>query len=217
MVTLISHTGIEVNDLMHSDSVSYGLLQTIGGLIYLPLAGKYIKIMRQKTSFELAMYFALDMNPYVPEEPDEVTQLCWKGCCTAILFIATLFTLEVPDQGVVEMEQAWNHRKPFRTCCLGLVSSGPCLSLGNKRIPSSETVIMKPNKTGMFYLGLSLCSQFAVSLEGESESACGVVVWVLWESSDSEIGLCPWQRVSLYWAQIQLFSVLMAGPSPRIS
>lgn len=50
----------------------------------------------------------------------------------------------------------------------------PCLSLGNKRVPKQFG--MKPNKTGLFHLGLSLCLQFTVSLERESEGACGVVV-----------------------------------------
>lgn len=106
MLTLISHTGIEANDLMHSDSAPCGVFQTIEGLICLPLAEEYIKIMRQKTLFELALYFALDMYSCILEEPDEVTQLCCRGCCTAILFTVILFTVEVSDLGVMEMEQA---------------------------------------------------------------------------------------------------------------
>lgn len=35
---------------------------------------------------------------------------------------------------------------------------------------------MNLNKTDLFHLGLSLCSQFIVSLEGESKGACRVVV-----------------------------------------
>lgn len=71
---------------MHLDSAPYGLLQTVKGLIYMYLAEEYIKIMRQKTSFELAMYFALDMYSCILEEPDKGTQL-FRSCCTATLFI----------------------------------------------------------------------------------------------------------------------------------
>lgn len=61
-----------------------------------------------------------------------------KGFCTATLFVAPLFTMEVPNLGVMEMEQAWNHRKPFRACCLALVSH-VCL-WAIKGHQSSETV-----------------------------------------------------------------------------
>lgn len=38
-----------------------------------------------------------------------------------------------------------------------------------------KPLIIKPDKAGLFHLGLSPYSEFTVSLEGENEGACGIV------------------------------------------
>lgn len=63
---------------------------------------EYVKIVRKKTSFELAMYFGLDMLSC-----NSGRQIRGLGSAErAALFIAPLFTVGVSDLGVMEMEQA---------------------------------------------------------------------------------------------------------------
>ena len=96
--------------------------------MYLHLTKEYIKITRQRTSLELAPCFSLDMYSY-PGESDQGAQLCGRSC-------STLFTVEVPDLGIMEIEQAWTHRKPL----LPGFDNLQALSWAIKRYQSSETV-----------------------------------------------------------------------------
>lgn len=101
------------------------------------LAEESLKIVRQKTWFALAMYFALDMYSRIPEEPDEASRVL-KGClhCCTVHCYPVCSGSSRPrckgggaDSKPQEAIQSW---------LPDLVSHGPCLSLGSKRVPKQR-------------------------------------------------------------------------------